>query len=83
MEIALEITFPVLPSKEHENLKGLINRVPNELKIVTLSISSEEERHLMNCIAAFKQSKTFYWTREDFLLALKDIERQFKSSYTA
>lgn len=83
LEIALEITLPVLPNDEHESIKELISRVPNELKSVPLSISSEEERQIMDCIAAFKQSKTFYWTRDDFLLALKDIERQFKRSDSA
>ena len=76
MEIALEVTFSILDPVTHENLKRLLNRVPNNLSSETLTTSMEENKQLKECINAFKQSKTYYWVREDFLQELKDIERQ-------
>ncbi|PFN80624.1 hypothetical protein COJ85_29870 [Bacillus sp. AFS076308] len=76
MEIALEVTFSRLDPVTHENLKRLLNRVPNNLSSETLATSMEENKQLKECIKAFKQTKTYYWVREDFLQELKDIERQ-------
>ena len=76
MEIALEVTFSKLDPVTHGNVRGLLNRVPNHLTSETLTTSIEEKKQLKECIDAFKQSKTYYWVREDFLGELKDIERQ-------
>ena len=76
MEIALEVTFSKLDPVTHENLKRLLNRVPNNLSSETLATSTEENKQLKECINAFKQSKTYYWVREDFLQEIRDIERQ-------
>ncbi|MDQ1000350.1 hypothetical protein QFZ28_000750 [Neobacillus niacini] len=76
MDIALEVTFPVLASETHENLMCVVKRVPNYLRAETLTTTSEEKNQLKECIQAFKQSKTCSWIREDFLQALNDIERQ-------
>lgn len=76
MEIALEVTFPVLTSEAHENLTILLKRVPNYLRMETITASSQEKTQLKDCISAFKQTKTFSWIREDFIEALNDIERQ-------
>jgi hypothetical protein len=76
MDIALEVTFPVLTSETHENLMCIVKRVPNYLRPETLTATPEEKSHLKECIQAFKQSKTCSWIREDFLQALNDIERQ-------
>jgi hypothetical protein len=76
MDIALEVTFPVLASETHENLLSLVKRVPNYLRSGMLTATPEEKTQLKECIQAFKQSKTCSWIREDFLQALNDIERQ-------
>ncbi|MDM5329845.1 hypothetical protein [Neobacillus sp. CF12] len=76
MDIALEVTFPVLASETHENLMNLLKRVPNYLRPETLIATPEEKNQLKECIQAFKQSKTCSWLREDFLRALNDIELQ-------
>ncbi len=76
MDIALEVTFPVLASETHENLMSLVKRVPNYLSVETLTATPEDKIQLKECIHAFKQSKTCSWIREDFLQALNDIERQ-------
>lgn len=76
LDIALEVTFPVLPADTHENLKDLVNKVPNHLWPETIAASQQEKSDLKECIQAFKQTKTCSWMREDFLEALNDIERQ-------
>jgi hypothetical protein len=76
MDIALEVTFPVLASETHENLMSLVKRIPNYLRHETLTATPEEKNQLKECIQIFKQSKTCIWIREDFLQALNDIERQ-------
>jgi hypothetical protein len=69
-------TFSKLDPVTHENLKRLLNRVPNNLSSETLATSMEEKKQLKECIHAFKQTKTYHWVREEFLQELKDIERQ-------
>ena len=76
MEIALEVTLPKLDPVTHENLKRLLKRVPNNLSTETVTTTMEEKKQLKECIHVFKQSKTYYWVREDFLQELQDIERQ-------
>ncbi|MBM7656433.1 hypothetical protein [Neobacillus cucumis] len=76
MEIALEVTFSILDPVTHNNVKRLLNRVPNNLSTETLTTSMEEKNQIRECLNAFKQSRTYYWVREDFLQELKDLEGQ-------
>jgi hypothetical protein len=58
MEIALEVTLPVLSSEVYENLMILVRRVSNFLRSETLFITPEDKIQLKECIIAFKKSKT-------------------------
>ncbi|WML58629.1 hypothetical protein [Neobacillus sp. PS2-9] len=76
LEIALEVTFPVLPSEVNENLNSLLKRIPNKSGADTITASNEEKKQLKDCINAFKHTKSCIWLREDFLQALNDISQQ-------
>lgn len=70
LEIALEVTFPVMATKGYEEIKNLIMNIPNVSTPLNIEVSEEVLESLYTCISAFKNTKTFLWIRDDFSNAL-------------
>jgi hypothetical protein len=63
-------------SGEFEFLQDFIGKMPSTVSAINFDISMEIEKDLLRCIYKFKETKTFYYLREDFKNILYDIEIQ-------
>lgn len=61
---------------DYEALQGFIGKIPSTVSTINLDIPMEIEVALLHCIDKFKETRTYYYLREDFKNALYDIEIQ-------
>jgi len=74
--VAVEVTDSFLNHLQIGQIYEIINKVPNSLPDVTITLSSTLTFALKSCIQSFKQTATYNWLREDFKEAITDIEQQ-------
>ncbi|MEH7274099.1 hypothetical protein, partial [Neobacillus vireti] len=68
------ISLEVLP--EYGELRGFAETIPKIVGSIRLDTSMEMENKIGCCIKKFKETKTYFWLREDFKNSLYDIEIQ-------
>lgn len=70
------VSLEILCEKKYPQLKDYIKSIPSAVGRISLEPSPEIAESLKNCIAHFKQTKTYFWLREDFKNSIYDIEIQ-------
>ncbi|WP_144550553.1 hypothetical protein [Bacillus sp. X1(2014)] len=73
---ALSVALEVLPDNKYNQLKESVAWIPIIVGRTKWEIPEELKEDLIHCIKEFKQSKTYFWLREDFKNALYDMEIQ-------
>ena len=65
--MALEISRYELSSDQIDRINNFINQLDNSANELLFPISNQLLLDLNECIQAFKNSKSIYWIREDFV----------------
>lgn len=76
LQVALEVSWADLPAEQVSDLKRFIGAVPAHVEATAVSVSPAERIGLKACAAYFRQSRTWYWLREDLSEALAELERE-------
>jgi hypothetical protein len=72
----ISISLEVLPHNKYHNLKEFVQSIPSTVGLTKVDAPKEIEECINSCISEFKNTKTYFWLREDFKNALYDIEIQ-------
>lgn len=78
LQIALEVAWPDLPPGAVCVIKSFLEKIPTRIQPIALPIDGGARQTILACSAHFRQSRTAHWLREDFVQALRDLERELQ-----
>ncbi len=82
LQVALEVAWPDLPPDRVCHVRAFLGQVPTLIHPVTLQVGRLERLALLACSRYFLQSRTAYWLREDFITAIRELERELQACAT-
>ncbi|WP_453993258.1 hypothetical protein [Bacillus nitroreducens] len=73
---SIDIVSEVMEDTSQGTFHLISNELSNGLDNLSLNITSEQKQELSNALKAFKETKTYYYLREDLKNSLLDLESQ-------
>jgi TPP-dependent trihydroxycyclohexane-1,2-dione (THcHDO) dehydratase len=75
LQVALEVTWPDLPSEQVASLRSFTRVIPAQVGPAALSVGGDVQVGVLSCAGHFRQSRTWYWLREDLCQAFTELEK--------
>lgn len=76
---SIDIVSEVMDDSTQGTFQSISNDLSNALDNLSLNLTSEQKQDLYNSIKAFKETKTYYYLREDLKNSLLDLESQLNA----
>ena len=73
---SMDIVSEVMDDSAQGTFHTISNELSNALDTISLNLTSEQKQELYNAIKEFKETKTYYYLREDLKNSLLDLESQ-------
>ncbi|MGN7299113.1 hypothetical protein [Ferdinandcohnia sp. SAFN-114] len=78
---SMDIVLEVMEGTEQEAFQSISNELTHSLSNLSqngfaINLSQTEKQELYNCLQSFKETKTYYYLREDLKNSLIDLEIQ-------
>ncbi|MDB4898077.1 MAG: hypothetical protein JWN15_4339 [Firmicutes bacterium] len=75
LQVALEVAWPDLPPEEVACLRQFTKLVPAQVGPAAIAVAADVQRSLHACSGHLRQSRTWYWMREDLCQAFNELEK--------
>jgi hypothetical protein len=83
LRIAFEVTYIDLSKYQMDNIKSMINELPDSFESTNVLFSGDQIVDLYMCIRFFRQSYTYKLLREDLHHAMYDLESKIVNKNVA
>lgn len=80
LQVALEVAWPDMAPDRVATLRRFLRGVPSVVQPTALAIEPGTREGILCCAAYFRQSRAWYWLREDLCQAIMDLERELKTT---
>lgn len=82
LQVALEVAWSDMPADELFGLRRFTREIPSCVSPTALKVGTMDRDGLLTCTAHFRQSRTWFWLREDLCEALCELERELRGTLT-
>lgn len=79
LQVALEVAWPDLPPEQVTCLKQFARHVPAQVGPAAVAVDAAVQRSLLSCSGHVRQSRTWYWMREDLCQAFNEFEKDLSA----
>lgn len=80
LQVALEVAWPDMPPDEVYGLRSFTCEIPARVSPIALQVGTADRDGLLTCTGHFRQSRTWFWLREDLCDALCELERELRGT---